>query len=214
MRRSLLLGILFLAVACAHQPIDRHPAVKVVVTASPEAAQIFGTDAFERMMKRELRGATMPTPRPLTLTVNIDSTDRISNGPKVALVSGRPIAWRSFFTPSGNSMRGAADSHSSGWPRDPEEAADWQLTTRQLNSRQKYSNDGPPVVVGTYTITDESGSIREEQPIVMLAVGPEYHDARAQMQSMRAAAQYLADRVIAVDAITRTGHNFDRRGGR
>jgi hypothetical protein len=48
----------------------------------------------------------------------------------------------------------------------------------------------------------------------MLAVGPEYHDARAQLQSMRSAAQYLADRLIAVDAMTRTSHNFDRRGAR
>jgi hypothetical protein len=212
--------MLFLAAGCAHQSINHPSAVNVVVTASRDAAQMFGADTFERMMKHELHGATMATPRPLTLTVNIDSTDRLIHGAKESLASGRQVYWRTLFTSAGSSdsVRGGADqasSSSASYGRayhDPaeyytafggayqqahQEPAAYQEPTDDLRRPSRfYSTDASQlVVVGTYTITDESGNVREHEPIVMLGVDPESHDTRAELQSMHAAAQYLADRV-------------------
>ncbi|HEX3578891.1 MAG TPA: hypothetical protein VHY33_10040, partial [Thermoanaerobaculia bacterium] len=100
MKSALFLGV-FLAAGCAHQSIDRPSAVNLAVTASPDAAQVFGTDAFERMVRRELRGATTTPPRPLTLSVNLDSTDRLIHGAKESLASGRTVYWQTTFTAVG-----------------------------------------------------------------------------------------------------------------
>jgi hypothetical protein len=187
---------------------------------------MFNVDAFQHILQRELRGATLPTPRPLTLTVNIESTDRLVDGPKSSLASGRPIFWRTLFTFINNdSVRGGADQSSgsslSGQARrDPadyytafggtyqkahEEPAERQQTGDVRGASRMLRGAGQPVVVGTYTITDSLGAVREQQTIVMLAAAPESNDPRAQQQSMRSAAQYLADAVITVDAITARG---------
>jgi hypothetical protein len=232
MNRALCVGMLFLAAGCAHQSIDRPSAVNVVVTASPDAAQMFGAGAFERMMKRELRGATMPAPRPMTLMVNLDSTDRLIHGAKESLASGREVYWRTLFTWGGasESVHGGADQSSGSVAFGPrgsseyytafggayeqahqEPAADLhQAADLRRPSRLFPMGSSQSVVVGTYTIIDESGNVREHEPIVMLGVDPASHDPRAQLQSMRLATQYLADRVIAVDAIT--NNLFERRG--
>jgi|GEM_PF-1742860 len=233
MNRALCIGVLFLSVACAHQSNDR-PSVNLVVTASPNAAHLFSTDAFERMMKRELHGATMATPRPLTLRVKIDSTDRLIEGAKSSLASGRPIYWQTLFTSVGSSdsVRGGADQSSGSvglgrrgsseyytafggvYQQAHQEppTADLHQTADPRNPTPLSSTRGSQsVVVGTYTITGEGDRVYEYQPIVMLAVDPESQDPRAQLQSMRSAAQYLADRVIAVEAISRNGSSH--RGG-
>jgi hypothetical protein len=232
MNRALILGVLFLAAGCAHQSLDRPSAVNVVVTASPDAAQMFGAAAFERMIKRELRGATMATPRPMTLTVNIDSTDRLIHGAKESLESGRQVYWRTLFTWTGSSdsVHGGADQSSGSVAFGPrgsseyytafggayeqahqEPAADLHQTADLQRPSRLFSTGASQfVVVGSYTITDETGSVREQEPIVMLAIDPKSSDPRAQLQSMRLATQYLADRVIAVDAIT--NNHFERRG--
>jgi hypothetical protein len=229
MKRFTLVGMLFLAVSCAHQSTDR-PSVNVAVTASPDAARMFDVDTFRSALQRELRGATLPTPRPLTLTVNIDSTDRVIDGPKASLASGRPIFWRTFFAfPGSDSVHGGADQSSGSsrtgdarrdsadyytafggtYQKAHEEPAERQQTRDvPMTSPTVSRGAGQPVVVGTYTITDALGAVREQQTIVMLAAAPQTNDPRAQQQSMRSAAQYLADAVITVDAITADGTNL------
>jgi hypothetical protein len=231
MNRAVIVCVLLLAAGCAHQSINHPSAVNLVVTASPDAAQRFGADAFERMMKHELRGATMATPRPLTLTVNIDSTDRLIHGARESLASGREVYWRTLFTSarSSDSVHGGADQSSGSVAFGPRGSSEYYTAfggtyqqahqepptadlhqAADLRSRVLSKGTSDAVVVGTYTITDEAGSIFDHQPIVMLAVDPESHDARAQLQSMHAAAQYLADRVIAVDAISHRGSSLSR----
>ncbi|HEX3576975.1 MAG TPA: hypothetical protein VHY33_00310, partial [Thermoanaerobaculia bacterium] len=58
-----------------------------------------------------------------------------------------------------------------------------------------------------YTITDGLGNVEDFQPIVLLGADPESRNPHAQLQSMRSAAQYLADRVIVVDSITRSSRH-------
>jgi hypothetical protein len=233
MKRALFLGVMFLAAGCAHQSIDHPSAVNLVVTASPGAAQVFGSDAFERMLKHELHGATMTTPRPLTLTVNIDSTDRLIDGAKASLASGRPVYWRTLFTSVGSSdsVRGGADQSSGSVAFGPRGSSEYytafggvyqqahqEPTTTDLHqatdvrrpTRISSMGASQSVVVGTYTITDGLGNVSEQEPIVMLGADPASHDTRAQLQSMRLATQYLADRVIAVDAISRRGSSLSR----
>jgi len=219
MNRAFVVCLLFLATGCAHQSIDRPPAVNVAVTASPEAAQVFDVVAFQRMLQRELRGATLPTPRPLTLTVKIDSPDRLISGAKASLASGRHIFWRTLFTSTGNQVHGGADQSFGG--SQPVRASiapgdyytsfggAYQQAHQEPSQRQTDIQETPrmsrgagqPVVVGTYTITDSFSRVLEDEPIVMLASAPEANDPRAQLQSMRAATQYLADAVISVDGI-------------
>jgi hypothetical protein len=55
------------------------------------------------------------------------------------------------------------------------------------------------VVVGSYAIVGEMDAKLEWEPIVLLSTDPAFSGPRAQQQSMRAAAQYLAERVMLVD---------------
>jgi hypothetical protein len=223
MNRALFVSVLLLAVGCAHQSTGRTP-VNVAVTASPDAAQLFDVDKFQHMLQRELRGATLPTPRPLTLTVNFDSTDRLIYGEKASLASGRHVFWRTLFTYAGNdSVHGGADQSSgSSLPgrayHDPNDyytafGGSYQKAHQEppqttTDVRTVSKAPGQLVVVGTYTITDSMARVLENEPIVMLATAPEHTDPRAQLQSMRSATQYLADAVIAVDAISAHGSSL------
>jgi hypothetical protein len=191
----MLLGMLFVAVGCAHQSQQRASTAHVVVTTSPEAARQFGAAAFERIVESEVRPATFPV-RPMTITVRMDSTDELTVGPKVGLQSGKKIYWRTVFEGSGEAVQAGADHHSFDPPR------------HVPASRGKF---GMPVVVGSYTISDEAGTVCELEPIVMLSANLESHSTLTQLQSMRAAAQYLAVRVVTVEAATRKTAGSSRR---
>jgi hypothetical protein len=161
--------------------------VQVVVKESPDVARQFDAAAFERMARRELRGATRPNPRPLRLVVNIDSTDELFSLPHQRLKSGREISWRSVFdSPGFPPVRGGADAHSS-------------QPAPLTNASIRLERFGQPVVVGTYAIIDEADRVLELKTIVLLANDPQFYGPRAAQQSIRVAAQYLADRVMLID---------------
>jgi len=196
MKSLFFAGLLFLAVACSHQPIAGGASVRVSVTASPEASRQFGAGAFERMTRLELGDSVSPSPRPLSLAVRIDATDSLQYGPtRPTLASGRAINWKTTFDRGGDSIGSDADQHRSEARRD---------------IPASVGKFGVPVVVGTYTISDDAGMVREQQPIVILGPALDSRDANTQAQALRMAAKYLANRVVAVDSMNRiSGH----RGG-
>ncbi len=192
MKRLFFVGISFLAVSCAHQPIVGTGSVRVSVTASPEASRQFGAGVFERMTQLELGDAVAPSPRPLSLTVRMEATDRLRYGPtRPTLASGRTINWKTIFDRGEDSVYTDAEHRSEGLPAVP----------------VALGKFGVPVVVGTYTISDNAGMIREHQPIVILGPALDSRGAVTQLQSLRMAARYLANRVVAVDSMTHlSGH--------
>jgi hypothetical protein len=177
MKSSLLVavGTLFLAVGCAHQGAQPAGAVKVVVNASRAVARQFDAVALQRAAELELSRVTLTNPRPVKLTVDIDldSTDELFYQPHEHLQSGKTISWMSVFdgTASSDEMRPVA-----------------------LRSEKS----GRAVVVGNYKIIGEMGAIEEWQPIVLLATDSQVSGPRAEQQ-MRAAARFLAERVMLVD---------------
>jgi hypothetical protein len=187
MKRSLLAcTALFLAVGCAHQLSQKTIPVRVVVNASPEVARQFDAVALQRMTELAVSHVMLTNPRPIQLTVaiNLDSTDELFTMPHDRLKSGRTISWKSVFDGAGESIHGGAGRHSADEMR--------AMTIRDEKS-------GRPVVVGSYAIVGEMGAKLEWEPIVLLSTDPEFSGPRAQQQSMRAAAQFLAERLMLVD---------------
>jgi len=197
MKRSLLVcTTLFLAVGCAHQISQKTTPVRVVVNATPEVARQFDAAALQRMTELAVSHVALTNPRSIQLTVaiNLDSTDELFTMPKDRLKSGRPISWKSIFEGGGESFHGGPGQQSAGEMR--------AITIR-------HEKSGQPVVVGTYAIIGEMGAKLEWEPIVLLSTDPGFSGPRAQQQSMRAAAQYLAERVMLADESLRLR---DRRG--
>jgi len=186
MKRSLIAALLFVAVGCAHQLSQRTTPVQVVVNASPEAARQFDAAALQRMTELAVSHVTLTSPRPVKLTVNInlDSTDELFYQPHERLKSGRTVSWKSIFDGAGEPVHGGAGQQSAD-------------ETRAVTIRNEKS--GRPVVVGSYAIVGEMGAKLEWEPIVLLSTDPQFSGPRAQQQSMRAAAQFLAERVMLVD---------------
>jgi hypothetical protein len=187
MKRSLLVcTTLFLAVGCAHQLSQKTIPVRVVVNASPEVARQFDAVALQRMTELAVSHVTLTNPRPIQLTVaiNLDSRDELFTMPHDRLKSGRTISWKSVFDGAGEPIHGGAGQHSADEMR--------AMTIRDEKS-------GRPVVVGSYAIVGEMGAKLEWEPIVLRSTDPEFSGPRAQQQSMRAAAQFLAERLMLVD---------------
>ena len=188
MKRSLIVcTMLFLAAGCAHQISQKTTPVRVVVNASPEVARQFDAVALQRMTELAVSHVTLTNPRPIQLTVaiNLDSTDELFTVPKDRLKSGKTISWKSVFEGLGyETVHGGAGQQSAD-------------ETRAMMIRNERS--GRPVVVGTYAIVGEMEAKLEWEPIVLLSNDPGFSGPRAQQQSMRAAAQYLAERVMLVD---------------
>jgi hypothetical protein len=188
MKRSLLVcTTLLLAVGCAHQMSQKTIPIKVVVNATPEVARQFDTVALQQMTELAVSHVTLTNPRPIELTVaiNLDSADELFYQPRERLKSGRTISWKSTFDAIGDQpVRGGAGEHSADEMR--------AITIRNEKS-------GRPVVVGSYAIVGEMGAKLEWEPIVLLSTDPAFSGPRAQQQSMRAAAQFLAERVMLVD---------------
>jgi len=197
MKRSLLVcTTLFLAVGCAHQISQKTTPVRVVVNATPEVARQFDAAALQRMTELAVSHVALTNPRPIQLTVaiNLDSTDELFTMPNDHLKSGRTISWKSVFDGGGEPFHGGPGQQSAGEMR--------AITIR-------HEKSGQPVVVGTYAIIGEMGAKLEWEPIVLLSTDPGFSGPRAQQQSMRAAAQYLAERVMLADESLRFR---DRRG--
>jgi hypothetical protein len=188
MKRSLLVcTTLFLAVGCAHQLSQKTIPIQVVVHASPEVARQFDAVALQRMTELAVSHVTLTNPRAIKLTVaiNLDSTDELFYQPRERLKSGRTISWKSTFDAIGDyPVHGGAGQHSADEMR--------AITIRNEKS-------GRPVVVGSYAIVGEMGAKLEWEPIVLLSTDPQFSGPRAQQQSMRAAAQFLAERLMLVD---------------
>jgi len=185
-RSSLVFITLFLAVGCAHQLSQQTIPIKVVVNATPEVARQFDAVALQRMTELAVSHVALTNPRPIQLTVaiNLDSTDELFTLPHDRLKSGRTVSWKSIFDGAGEPVLGGAGQHSADEMR--------AITIRNEKS-------GRPVVVGSYAIVGEMGAKLEWEPIVLLSNDPQFSGPRAQQQSMRAAAQYLAERVMLVD---------------
>lgn len=188
MKRSLLVcTTLFLAVGCAHQISQKTTPVRVVVNATPEVARQFDAAALQRMTELAVSHVALTNPRPIQLTVeiNLDSADELFTLPNDHLKSGRTISWKSVFDALDDQpVHGGAGQQSAGEMR--------VMTIR-------HEKSGQPVVVGSYAIVGEMGAKLEWEPIVLLSTDPGFSGPRAQQQSMRAAAQYLAERVMLVD---------------
>lgn len=187
MKRSLLVcSTLFLAVGCAHQVSQRTMPIKVVVNATPEVARQFDAAALQRMTELAMSHVKLTNPRPIQLTVriNLDSIDELFYQPHERLKSGKRVSWKSIFDAAGEPVHGGAGQQSAD-------------ETHAVTIRNEKS--GRPVVVGSYWILGEMGSYEDWEPIVLLSTDPEFSGPRAQQQSMRAAAQYLAERVMLVD---------------
>jgi hypothetical protein len=186
MKRSLLLVSLFIAVGCAHQMSQKTVPVRVVVNASPDVKSQFDAVALQRATELAVRHVALTNPRPIQLTVaiDLDSTDELFTLPKDRLKSGRTISWKSVFDGAGEAFHGGAGQRSAN-------------EMRAITIRNEHS--GLPVVVGTYAIIGEMGAKLEWEPIVLLSNDPQFAGPGAQQQSMRAAAQYLAERVMLAD---------------
>jgi hypothetical protein len=191
MKRSLLVGTtLLLAVGCAHQLSQRTTPVQVVVNASPAVARQFDAVALQRMTELAVSHVTLTNPRAIKLTVsiNLDSTDELFYQPHERLKSGRTISWKSVFDGAGEPVHGGAGQQSAD-------------ETRAVTIRNEKS--GRPVVVGSYGIVGEMGAKLEWEPIVLLSTDAQFSGPRAQQQSMRAAAQFLAERLMLADEALR-----------
>jgi hypothetical protein len=202
MKRSLLVcSTVFLAVGCAHQLSQKTIPIQVVVNATPEVTRQFDAVALQRMTELAVRHVKLTNPRPIKLTVaiNLDSTDELFYQPRERLKSGRTISWKSTFDAIGdNPVHGGAGQQSADEMR--------AITIRNEKS-------GRPVVVGSYAIVGEMDAKLEWEPIVLLSTDPQFSGPRAQQQSMRAAAQFLAERVMLLDESLRL-HEDRSRGSR
>ncbi|HEX7681273.1 MAG TPA: hypothetical protein VF713_24260 [Thermoanaerobaculia bacterium] len=184
MKRSLLLGMLFLAVvACAHSP--KGSPVTVIINASDGAVGRVDTAKLQRMTEAEV--ALTSHVRPVTLTVFFDSFGFVER----------------LEVPDGATGKGAPGRVS------PELVSDLSATPwddglivehGEHVKTQSPSNLHPrrEVVVGTYTISDAAGNVLEQRPVVVGVLDPDVTMMPLQLQSMRTTGMYLASRVAAV----------------
>jgi hypothetical protein len=182
MKRLSLLGIVFVAVACAHAP--QNAPVRVIVNASDGAAGRVDTAALQRVTEAEVRrsGAV----RPLTLTVFFDSFGFVE----------RPFGPFTQTRGSVTLVSPQAVSHLSATPW--EDGLIVQYGDHAKAGSISNHNYRREVVVGTYTISDEAGNVIEQRPVVVGATNPEISMLPLQVKSTQTTGHYLASRVAAV----------------
>jgi hypothetical protein len=183
MRRSLLLGMLFLIVACAHSP--QEPAVRVIVNASDGALGRVDTAALQRLTEGEIRRDSSLI-RPLILTVFFNSSGFVErpSGPS------NPIIFKTTVL----SPEAVSDLSATPW----EDGLIVQHGDRVDAGSRSNHNWRREVVVGTYTISDDAGNVIEQRPVVVGALDPDVSMMPLQVKSMRTTGCYLASRVAAV----------------
>jgi hypothetical protein len=185
MKRSMLLGMLFLVVvACAHAP--QGSPVTVIINASDGAVGRVDTAALQRVTKAEV--ANTSHVRPLTLTVFFDSFGFVEK-------PGLPLDATWHGAPTRVSPMAIANLSATPW--------DDGLIVEHGEHVDTQSRANPhwrrEVVVGTYTISDDAGNVLEQRPVVVGALDPDVTMMPLQLQSMRTTGQYLASRVAAVN---------------
>jgi hypothetical protein len=185
MKRSLLLGMLFVVVACAHTP--QGSPVRVIVNATDGAVGRVDTAALQRVTEADIRHDRALV-RPLTLTVFFNSFGFVAKPgiPLDATVHGAPTR-----------VSPMAISNLSATPWDDGlivEHGEHVDTQSRANPHWRRE-----VVVGTYTISDDAGNVLEQRPVVVGALDPDVSMMILQLQSMRTTGHYLASRVAAVN---------------
>jgi hypothetical protein len=186
MKRLFFVAVSLAVVSCAHQSAHQATA-RVVVMASPDASHQFDAATFAQMTRNELRPTIIVGPRPLTLTVQLDAADRLlEESSHPTLASGKVLFWATVFD-------GVSDHHGA-------------RAVPVANVR-----DGVSVVRGWYTISDVGANVLEMEPIVILGSQAESQRAGSQVAAMRRAADFLADRVAAVELSQRDIRPSGRR---
>jgi|GEM_PF-1500520 len=185
MKRSMLLGMLFLVVvACAHAP--QGSPVTVIINASDGAVGRVDTAKLQRMTEEQVahanRGVT-----PLTLTVFFNSAGFVER-PDI-----QPDATH-YGAPARVSPSAVPYLSATPWD-DGLIVEHGDSVAAQLRSNLHWRRE---VVVGTYTISDDAGNVLEQRPVVVGALDPDVSWMNLQMTSMRTTGQYLASRVAAV----------------
>jgi hypothetical protein len=183
MRRSLLLGMLFLAIACAHAP--QNASVQVIINASDGAMGRVDTAALQRLTEGEIQRHSSLI-RPLTLTVFFDSSGFVE----------RPVGPTSptIFKTTVVSPEAVSNLSATPW----EDGLIVQHGDHvDVGSRSNH-NWRREVVVGTYTISDDAGNVIEQRPVVVGVLDPDVSMLPLQLQSMRTTGHYLASRIAAV----------------
>jgi hypothetical protein len=184
MKRLSLLSTLFFAVACAHAP--QASPVRVTVNASDGASGLVDTAALQRITEAEIRSADGAVRQPLILTVFFDSYGYVQLPGVWPLQSkSNPVLVSAKFIP---------DLSATPWKDG--------LIVEHGDRVDVYSrkNRSPrrEVVVGTYTISDEAGNVREQRPVVVGALDPEGSAMILELVSMKTTGRYLAERVAAL----------------
>ena len=185
MKRSLLLGTLFVVVACAHTP--QGSPVRVIVNATDGAVGRVDTAALQRVTEADIRHDRAPV-RPLTLTVFFNTFGFVEK-------PGMPNGATNHGAPSRVSPQSVSDLSATPW--------DDGLIVEHGDRVDTQSRTNPhfrrEVVVGTYTISDDAGNVLEQRPVVVGALDPDVSMMTLQLKSMRTTGHYLASRVAAVN---------------
>jgi len=183
MKRFSLLGMLFVAVACAHVP--QGSPVRVIVNASDGAKGLVDTAALQRITQAEIRSADGAVRQPLTLTVSFDSNGYVAYpDPQVtqaAFLRGSP----------GPTVSAVRFPDLSATPWDDGLIVEDASNTNRAHFRRE-------VVIGSYTISDNAGTVREQRRVVVGAPDPQASAMVLELTSMKTTGHYLAERVAAL----------------
>ncbi|HXH41664.1 MAG TPA: hypothetical protein VNN08_23775 [Thermoanaerobaculia bacterium] len=183
MKRSSLLGLLLVAVACAHAP--QGSPVRVTVNASNGARGLVDTAALQRITEAEIRGADGAVRQPLSLAVSFDSYGFVEcpDGRLVPIALGRS-------TP-GPTVSATRLPYLSATPWD-----DGLIV--EPPSKAILGHFRREVVIGSYTISDNAGNVREQRRVVVGAPDPQASAMVLELASMKTTGHYLAERVAAL----------------
>ena len=185
MKRLSVSGVLIFAIACAHAP--QETSTRVIVNASEAAAGVVDTAVLQRIIEAETQLGDGVVREPLSLTVFFDSRGFVER-PEIRL---------------GTSSRNWPDLVSANAIRDLS-ATPWDdgLIVEYGDRVHVHSRTNThwrrEVVVGTYTISDDAGTVREQRPVVVGALDPEVSMMGLQLTSMKTTGHYLAGRVSAL----------------
>jgi hypothetical protein len=180
MGKSIVMLSLFLA-ACAH---SASTASRVNVSAADQVARRVDVRTLQRATRAAVDRADGAIAPSLTLTVFLESPGYVQSG--LQTQTGRP----------GGHVGGLAVGYV---PPEPWDAGlivqhgDDIVVGDPANLAMRR-----PVVVGTYTISDASGAVREQRPIVVAAVDPEVAARSSELSSLQDAAQFLAARMVKI----------------
>ena len=183
MKRFALVSTLVFVVACAHAP--QGAPVRVVINASDGASGLVDTAALQRITQAEIRGADGAVRQPLTLTVSFDTHGYVS-------YPGEQVTQQAFLRSSpGPTVSAMRFPHLSATPWDDGMIVEDASNTNRAHLRRE-------VAIGTYTISDNAGIVREQRRVVVGAPDPQASAMVLELTSMKTTGHYLAERVAAL----------------